>query len=77
VRDALAPALLPGVPAVGALVLARAALRPSTLFVVIAVGALGGLVYLAGYLSFSASGEERLALRRLCRTTQKLARARI
>jgi O-antigen/teichoic acid export membrane protein len=76
VRDALAPALLPAVPSVCVLLLARAALTPSSIPAVGLVGALGGLVYAAGYLSFAASSAERLLLLRLLRTGQKLARAR-
>jgi hypothetical protein len=51
-------------------------LTPSSIPAVGLVGALGGLVYAAGYLSFAASSAERLLLLRLLRTGQKLARAR-
>jgi O-antigen/teichoic acid export membrane protein len=76
VREALAPALLPAAPAVCALLLARATVAPSTVPAVVLVGALGGLVYAAGYLSFSASSAERHVLRLLVRSTHNLARAR-
>jgi hypothetical protein len=74
--DALAPGLLPAAPAVLALFGLRSALDPSSLIAVIGVGAIGGLVYAAGYLSFSASADERLALRRAALGTLQLARAR-
>jgi O-antigen/teichoic acid export membrane protein len=74
--EALAPGLLPAVPAVLALFGLRAALDPTSLVAVIGVGAIGGLVYAAGYLSFSASADERLALRRAALGTLQLARAR-
>jgi O-antigen/teichoic acid export membrane protein len=74
--EALAPGLLPGLPAVLAVLALRAALAPSTLAAVCAVGAIGGLVYAAGYLSFSASADERLALRRVALGTLALARPR-
>jgi O-antigen/teichoic acid export membrane protein len=74
--EALAPGLLPAAPAVLALFGLRAALDPTSLVAVIGVGAIGGLVYAAGYLSFSASADERLALRRAALGTLQLARAR-
>jgi O-antigen/teichoic acid export membrane protein len=74
--EALAPGLLPAVPAVLALFVLRAALAPSSLVAIVGVGAIGGLVYAAGYLSFSASADERLALRRIALGTLRLARAR-
>jgi O-antigen/teichoic acid export membrane protein len=74
--EALAPGLLPAAPAILALFGLRAALDPSSLVAVIGVGAIGGLVYAAGYLSFSASADERLALRRAALGTLQLARAR-
>ncbi len=74
--EALAPGLLPAVPTVLALFVLRAALAPSSLVTVVGVGAIGGLIYAVGYLSFSASAEERLVLRRLALGTLQLARAR-
>jgi O-antigen/teichoic acid export membrane protein len=74
--EALMPGLLPAVPAVLTLFALRAVLDPSSLVAVLAVGAIGGLVYAAGYLSFSASASERLALRRVALGTLELARAR-
>jgi O-antigen/teichoic acid export membrane protein len=74
--EALAPGLLPAVPAVAALFALRAALAPSSLAAVVLVGALGGLVYAVGYLSFSASAAERIALWRVALGTRELARAR-
>jgi O-antigen/teichoic acid export membrane protein len=74
VRDVLAPTLLPALPAAATLVLLRLALEPSSLPVIVLVGAAGGLVYAAGYLCSGASAGERLALRRLAGTTLHLAR---
>jgi O-antigen/teichoic acid export membrane protein len=74
--QALAPGLLPAVPAVVALLGLRAALAPASLPAVVGVGAIGGLVYAAGYLSFSATADERLALRQIALGTVQLARAR-
>jgi O-antigen/teichoic acid export membrane protein len=74
--QALAPGLLPAVPAVIALFVLRAALTPSSLPAVTGVGAIGGLVYAAGYLSFSATADERLVLRQLARGAVQRARAR-
>jgi O-antigen/teichoic acid export membrane protein len=74
--QALAPALLPAVPAVIALFVLRETLAPSSLPAVVGVGAIGGLVYTAGYLSFSATADERLALRQVALGAVQLARAR-
>ena len=74
--EALLPGLLPAAPAVLALFVLRAALAPSSLVAVVGVGAIGGLVYAAGYLSFSASADERLALRRIALGALQLARPR-
>jgi O-antigen/teichoic acid export membrane protein len=76
VRGALLPGLLPAVPAVVVLFTLRAALAPSTLVSVIAVGAAGGLVYAGGYLSFPASALERTALWQLAVGAWQLARVR-
>jgi O-antigen/teichoic acid export membrane protein len=77
VLEAFAPGLLPAVPAVAALFALRAALAPSSLAAVVLVGAIGALVYAAGYLSFSASAAERVALWRVVALgTREFARAR-
>jgi O-antigen/teichoic acid export membrane protein len=76
VREALVPGLLPAVPSVALVLALRAALGPSTLVSVILVGAAGGVVYAAGYLSCSASAFERMALRQIALGTMQLARVR-
>ena len=59
IREALAPALLPALPAAVTFVALRGAVHPSSLLAITAVGAVGGLAYAAGYLAFPASADER------------------
>ncbi len=75
-REALIPGFAPALPAGIVLFLLREAVAPSTLVAVVLIGAVGGLVYAAGYLSFGASSHERLALRQLASGTWAFARVR-
>jgi O-antigen/teichoic acid export membrane protein len=65
VRDALAPGVLPAVPALVTLVALREAMSPSSFATILVVSLAGGIVYAACYLAFSASWAERSVLRRL------------
>ena len=76
VRDALIPGLAPAIPAAAVLLLLRELVEPSSLIAVFVVGALGAIVYMAGYLSFAASVTERTALWRLAGNLRQLVRAR-
>jgi O-antigen/teichoic acid export membrane protein len=75
-RSVMMPALLPAAPSVAVLVLLRATIEPTAFPAIILVGAVGGLVYVACYLSFPASAQERLALGRLLAQTRELSRRR-
>jgi O-antigen/teichoic acid export membrane protein len=75
-RSVLAPTLVPAVPAVLVLMGLRAGLEPASFPALILVGLVGMLVYAAGYLSFSATGDERRAVQRLAARTRHLARVR-
>lgn len=62
-REAFVPGLAPAIPAALVLLALRDALAPSSLPAVVAVGAVGAVVYAAAYLAFPASAGERSALR--------------
>ncbi|HOC17057.1 MAG TPA: oligosaccharide flippase family protein [Vicinamibacterales bacterium] len=59
VREAAAPALLPAVPALAIAVVLRLYVPPASLLAVAAAGALVGLVYLAGFVSFGLPAGDR------------------
>ena len=72
-REVVVPAFAPAVPALAALYGLRSWLEPSSLLSVLAVGAVGGIVYLVVYLALCARPEEREAMWRLARRGQHSA----
>jgi O-antigen/teichoic acid export membrane protein len=66
-REVLVPAFAPAVPALAVLYGLRSWLEPSSLISVLAVGAVGGIVYVVVYLTLCSRPEEREAMWRLAR----------
>jgi O-antigen/teichoic acid export membrane protein len=75
-RDAWVPALVPLLPAVGVLYALQMALQPQNWIVLGLIAAAGGLIYLAGYLLFRATGSEREMIANLLSQALEFARAR-